>query len=121
MNVLGLDPATTTGFAWSDGTTTKHGIWYLNKVKRLSDLYDKIMDVHTNWGPLTAIAYEDASFGAVNRNTQAAHNELRGVVRLVGERLDIPTTPFHPTTVKALSGSGRANKLDMKLACKRLL
>ena len=68
------------------------------------------------------LAAEDASFGSPNPAVQAMHNELRGVIHLVGFRHSIPVRLFAPSTIKAFAcGSGRADKEQMKSAAKRLL
>jgi len=122
IRILALDPASVTGYAWSDGTRREHGVWILGtETHRLMALESRLEE-HLTRLPCDLIAFEDASFGSPNPNVQAMHNELRGVIKLVASRRHIRFVLFHPTTIKAFAtGSGRAKKPQMMAACKRLL
>lgn len=117
MKILALDPAAHTGFAHSDG---HYGTWLITRNTddfdglRLERLREHLYAAYREWG-FGAVAFEDASFGSPNPATQAMHNELRGIIKLVVAELDLQVIgPFHPTTIKNFAtGSGRAKKHDM--------
>lgn len=123
MKLLALDPAAACGFAWTDATAPTHyGVWQLTRGasehpgRRLERLRGHLYEAHRQWG-VERIAFEDASFGGVNRNTQAMHNELRGVLKLVASELDIDVLLVHPTALKSfVAGHGHASKDQMKRA-----
>lgn len=123
-NILALDPANHTGWAHSNGA---YGVWNLSspldshKGQRLERLEQHLEAAIAEMGCDT-LAAEDASFGSPNPAVQAMHNELRGVIHLVGFRHSIPVRLFAPSTIKAFAcGSGRAKKPQMIAALKRLL
>lgn len=126
IRLLALDPAATTGFAWSDGTRREYGIWDLtggageHPGARIDRLICFVADIAKAWG-VDKIAYEDAGFGSRNPAVQAMHNELRGAIKYVAHRLCVPCVGFHPTTIKTMAGSGRADKQQMIRAARTLL
>jgi Holliday junction resolvasome RuvABC endonuclease subunit len=67
------------------------------------------------------IAYEDAAFGSPNPSTQAMHNELRGIIKLVAaEAGGKATVGYTPTAIKKFAtGDGRAKKPAMIAAYAR--
>ncbi len=125
MKLLALDPAAACGFAWQDTAATglpQYGVWQLTRGqgehpgRRLERLRGHLYETHRQWG-VERIAFEDASFGGVNRHTQAMHNELRGCIKLVACELDIDVLLVHPTALKAfVAGHGHASKDKMKRA-----
>lgn len=124
MNILAIDPAAKTGYASSTGP---HGVWLLvnqgePQERRLLRLYAKLLEAARLWGTPDVIASEAASFGSINPNTAAMHNELRGIIKLVAAELRAEYREYHPTTIKAFAtGSGRADKTQMMRACERIL
>ena len=130
MNVLGIDPAQTTGWAWGSGTIrygrvivpTKYGVWRLREGRRrLVDLRDHILEL-VQHSTVNLICYEDAPFGSINPHTKTMHAELAGIIKLVGADLGIETREYKPTTIKLWStGSGAAKKPQMIAACRRQL
>lgn len=116
MIILGLDPAATTGWAID---AAHYGVWQIAQKgdrhpgRRLERLRRLIYAAHRQHR-LDAIALEDAGFGSNNRATAAAHNELRGVAKLVAAELEVPVLLVKPATLKHwLTGYGRATKEHM--------
>lgn len=127
MRILALDPATRCGWAYTDGEQTVYGVWDLgisgseHAGKRLVRLRDRLLDLHERHG-IDRIAYEAASFGSHNPNTQAFHNELAGIIRMVAADLGVPAVPYPIGTIKKFAtGSGVAKKPQMVRACKTIL
>ena len=127
MIILAIDPANTTGYALGDGQRAAYGTWDLtawgtghpgNRLVRLHELVGRT--IRDNGVEL--IAFEAASFGGVNQATKAAHNELRGVIRLTAAEAGIQCQEYHPTTIKKFAtGHGHATKQQMVRAAKTLL
>lgn len=126
MNILGLDPATATGFAHSNG---QHGTWDLNQNRwperpggRLHKLRERILEVHEAWGPVELVAFEEASFGgASNSGTRKIqmqvivfHNKIRGIIEEAACDIGAKLLPVNPASLKAwATDNGRATKADM--------
>lgn len=125
--ILALDPANTTGYAISDGTRSAYGTWDLtkwgtghpgNRLVRLHELLVKTIRDNA----VTLIAFEAASFGGINQATKAAHNELRGVIRMTAAEAGIPCREYQPTTIKKFAtGHGHASKEQMIRAARTML
>lgn len=122
--ILGIDPGKEkTGYSHPDGY---HGIWRLKATgsehggRPLVRLREHLLKAHRAWG-YTVLAAEDASFGSPNRNVQASHNELRGVIKLVAAELDVPVFFYRPKEIKAFAGGGGTSKAGMMQACRVLL
>lgn len=116
MNILGLDPANRTGYAHSGG---HRGVWEITNKRdkhpgrRLERLRSLLFQIKRTHG-IDLIACEDASFGSLNQNTAAMHNELRGVIKLFAAEIEVPVTLYKPTQVKKwLTGKGNAKKPEM--------
>lgn len=122
MNILGLDPAASCGFAHSSGP---HGVWQIaandkHPGRRLERLRRHLFIAKREWG-IDVLASEDATYGASkmfkgkqNLHTMAMHNELRGVIKCVAAEWDIPVLLFTPPAIKKwLTGHGRAKKPQM--------
>lgn len=125
MNILALDPADVTGWAWGDGTRIQFGTWRLRQAaqehdgRRLIRLSTFIMETAHRLG-CNKIAFEDAGFGSINRHTESMHNELRGVIKRCAAELQIPFIGFHPTSIKKFgTGYGRADKRQMIMAAEQ--
>ena len=117
--ILALDPANITGYAHSAG---HRGVWVLGAgPERLQRLRDFITDAFRAWG-FKLVAFEGSSFGSHNQATKAAHNELRGVIRLVAADLRAETVEYNPLSIKAWAcGNGHAKKDQMIRAAKTML
>ena len=126
MIILALDPANVTGVAMSNGAQTVYCRWELKEKHkpnehRLLVLYTRVRQAIEDNG-VELIAFEEASFGSVNRNTQAMHNELRGIIKLAAAEAGLKTVGYHPTAIKKFAtGDGRAGKPQMIRAAKTLL
>jgi Holliday junction resolvasome RuvABC endonuclease subunit len=120
QRILALDPAAHCGYAHTSG---ERGVWHLKDGDaRLVDLFRQIITCAEFNEGIDLIAFEDASFGSINPNTQAMHNELRGIIKFAAAQLGAKTVVYHPTTIKAFAtGSGRADKEQMIRACKTRL
>lgn len=113
--ILGLDPANKCGWSLSCG---QYGVWLLSEKdehpgRRLERLRRNIYTLHREH-QIEVIAAEDASLGSNNYHTAAAHNELRGVIKLVAAELELQLVMVNPTTLKKwLTGHGHAKKEHM--------
>ena len=125
MTIIGIDPATRTGYATSSGVC---GVWELRK-HRLDErglllvrFGDHFAGLLAQCEPVSLVAIEAASFGANNRNTAAFHNELRGVARYVATlRGSIPVRELVPSSLKKYAtGNGRADKRQMVAMAREL-
>jgi hypothetical protein len=109
VNILALDPATNCGWAHSNGQC---GVWVLNG-HTLVELRSRILLVSETMG-IDQIAFEDAAFGSRFVSTKQFHNELRGVIRLTAQSLNVPIVTYMPATIKKFAtGNGRADKRQM--------
>lgn len=137
MIILGIDPATHCGWSLMD---TKHygilmgGTWDLSKPAlptfcrqkegredrtgmALVELFRRLWDLKRIY-EFEAIGCEDASLGSQHAGTQAWHNELKGVIRLVATEAGIVHLEFFsPSYLKNFAtGNGKATKGEMILA-----
>ena len=124
MKVLAIDPANKSGWAHTCG---RSGVWLLtdrmdeHPGARLVRFEKRLLATLDELGA-DLIAAEDASFGSPNPAVQAMHNEMRGVIHLIGARLSIDVKLFAPCTIKAFAtGNGHAKKPQMIAACQRIL
>ncbi len=119
LKILAVDPANLCGYAHSAG---HHGTWDIGRsVSRLAVFRDLLHKARRDWG-IDLIAYEDASFGGKNQATKAAHNELRGMIKLVASEIGAKTLSYMPSTIKKFAtGNGGADKSQMMRACKTIL
>ncbi len=115
MILLALDPANVTGVAAVERQADRVsplGLVEPHKPRehRLVVLYDLLRRTIEDNG-VELIAFEEASFGSINPNVQAMHNELRGIIKLAAAEARIPTVSYHPTTIKKFAtGDERAGK-----------
>lgn len=123
--LLAIDPATLCGFACENG---KRGTWRLKKRGWNSPLLrmEHVLERGIREWQVDSIAVEDAaqgswkregeSFGG-NTKTQAFHNQLLGVIKLVAARHSIPLLVLYPATIKAFATrKAFANKSMMRQA-----
>lgn len=109
LNILALDPAAKTGFAWSDGIRRHSGVWQLGP-SRGTELERRIIAACEEF-PTDCIAFENAGFGSRNPAVQAMHNELAGVIKLCADRLGLKCWVFPIATWKRLAlGRGKLPK-----------
>lgn len=122
LNVLAIDPAARTGWAWSDSIRRHSGFWVLRPRHLVEDLESHIVAVLERF-PTDVLAYEAATFGSHNPHTQLRHNELAGVIQLCAARADLRCWDFNPGTWKLRAlGRGRLGKgARVKLEVIRLL
>lgn len=113
MRVLGIDPASSCGWAHSCG---KHGVWKLTADTdrhggaRLNRLRLYLYQEKRLRG-IDLIAAEDAGFGSRNPHVEALHNELRGIIKLCAFEFEIPVLLFKPKEIKLwLTGRGNCGK-----------
>jgi crossover junction endodeoxyribonuclease RuvC len=88
---------------------------------RLKTIYDELNGLFEKWRPDLLVMEE---VFVLKRYPKAAIQlgEVRGVVYLAAQRRDLPVVDVKPTEVKsALTGSGRADKEQMKRAIQRIL
>lgn len=119
--LLAIDPATLCGFACENG---KRGTWRLKKrgwnspLLRMEHVLERGI---REWG-VNSIVTENAAGGSWqgsggNVKTQAFHNQLLGVIKLVAARHAIPLLVLWPATIKAFAtGKAFANKSMMRQA-----
>ena len=122
MNVLGIDPAQTTGWAFGNDTLDTvprwYGVWTLNRQQRLVEFRDMLRQV-CYAESIGLICYEAATFGSHNPAVQASHNEMAGVLKLFAADLNIEVRAYNPGTIKKwLTGNGAADKAQMIRAVK---
>lgn len=119
FRVCGLDIATNTGVAHSDGTLEK---WRLNVIvpgahpgAKLLALARKLEEFHSS-RPFDYLAVELSAMGASNNGMVAAfHSEMLGVAKaFAAQRKVVIMKPFNISTIKKFAtGYGRAEKADM--------
>ncbi len=88
---------------------------------RLKTIYDQLSALLEKWKP-HLLVLEDVF--VLNQFPKAAIllGEVRGVICLAAQEIDISVLEIKPTEVKsALTGSGRADKEQMKKAIQRIL
>lgn len=117
--ILALDPANSCGYAHTSG---RRGVWHLGSGDgRLVLLRNTLLQAADLW-QVDLIAQEDATYGSEFASTQASHNELRGIIKLVCAELCIPWIGYKPTTIKKFATqSGKATKAQMMRACETIL
>lgn len=125
--ILAIDPATSCGWAWSDGTTRHSGTWDLaalgssGKHAHLAALRERLLRLHAKLG-IDHIGYEKVIHGRGMRSTEA-HAEKIAILKLVAVEIGATVhTGYAATSIKLYAtGDGRAEKSQMILACERLL
>jgi crossover junction endodeoxyribonuclease RuvC len=88
---------------------------------RLKIIYDALKGLLEKWNPGLLVLEE---VFVLKQFPKAAIQlgEVRGVVYLAAQEMDIPVMEVKPTEVKSsLTGSGRADKEQMKRAIRRIL
>lgn len=113
LNILALDPAAKTGWAWSDGIRRHSGTWTLEPKRREMSLRNLILGKCEEL-PTDVIAYELAGFGSHNPAVKAAHDRLAGVIVAAAQDLGLKCWGFGIGTWKRIAlGKGNAKKPDV--------
>jgi len=88
---------------------------------RLRTIYDELKRLLEKWNP-SLLALEEVFVLKQFPKAAIQLGEVRGVIYLAAQEMDIPVVELKPTEVKsALTGSGRADKEQMKKAIRQLL
>lgn len=88
---------------------------------RLRIIYDGIKELLEKWRP-GLLAMEEVFVLKQFPKAAIQLGEVRGVIYLAAQELDIPIVEVRPTEVKsALTGSGRADKKQVERAIQQLL
>jgi Holliday junction resolvasome RuvABC endonuclease subunit len=121
MKILAIDPATTCGWAHSDGFS---GVWDLSvrrdesKGMRLLRLKGKIAEVHAATG-VDLIVFE-ASRNSKNMSAVVLSAKFQGVIEAWATEKDVEYQGFSPAEIKKhATGKGNANKDAMMEAARR--
>lgn len=117
MNVLALDPATTTGWAHSSGAS---GVWDFSirrdesRGMRLIRFNKKLHEIYESVG-IDLLAYEAArNAGPKMQGALVVQSELQGVLKLFCEKKRIDYIGLSPSEIKKhATGKGNANKEAM--------
>jgi crossover junction endodeoxyribonuclease RuvC len=88
---------------------------------RLKTIYDELKEILVKWNP-DLLALEEVFVLKQFPKAAIQLGEVRGVIYLAAQEMDIPVVELKPTEVKsALTGSGRADKEQMKKAIRQIL
>ena len=122
MNILALDPATTTGWAHSSGVS---GVWDLSvrrdesRGMRLIRLNKKLSEIHESVG-IDLLAFEAArNAGPKMQGALVVQAELQGIIKLYCETNEIDYIGLSPAEIKKhATNKGNANKEAMVKAAR---
>ena len=88
---------------------------------RLKTIYDELKILLEKWEP-SRLVLEEVFVLKQFPKAAIQLGEVRGVIHLAAEEMGIPVVEVRPTEVKsALTGSGRADKEQMKKAIRQIL
>ena len=88
---------------------------------RLKTIYDELKGLLEKWSP-DLLALEEVFVLKQFPKAAIQLGEVIGVIYLAAQEMDIPVVEVRPTEVKsALTGSGRADKEQMKKAIRQIL
>ena len=88
---------------------------------RLRTIYDELKGLLGKWDP-SLLALEEVFVLKQFPKAAIQLGEVRGVIFLAAQEMGIPVVELRPTEVKsALTGSGRADKVQMKKAIRQIL
>jgi crossover junction endodeoxyribonuclease RuvC len=131
VRIIGIDPGLAkTGFAVVEPLQRGGRVCHAGNIntdpghsleERLSTIYHELSQILRKWNP-NLMVLEDVF--VVKQFPMAAIQlgEVRGVIRLAAKNMSIPISEMKPTEVKsALTGSGRADKGQIKRVVRRLL
>lgn len=112
LNVLAIDPAQRSGWAWSDGIRRHSGFWLLGR-NRESELRQAVLAKLAEL-PTDVLAFEAAGFGSHNPSVKALHEQLAGVLKTIAQDEGLRCWSFGIGTWKKLAlGKGNATKPDV--------
>lgn len=118
-NILALDVATVTGWAWTDGERIEHGVWDLRvsgtarSGKKLEQLENQIYWMIEHY-PIDVIAHEDLSVGSKGFSAAYFRGQCGGILELAASKNEIVVLPCHISSVKLFAtGNGAAKKPEM--------
>jgi crossover junction endodeoxyribonuclease RuvC len=87
----------------------------------LRTIYDELKGLLEKWDPIL-LALEEVFVLKQFPKAAIQLGEVRGVIYLAAQEMGIPVVELRPTEVKsALTGSGRADKEQMKKAIRQIL
>ncbi len=88
---------------------------------RLKTIYDELKRLFQNWQP-GLLVMEDVFVLKQFPKAAVQLGEVRGVIHLAAQESNLPVLEIRPTEVKcALTGSGRADKEQIKKTIQRIL
>ncbi len=88
---------------------------------RLKIIYDRLNELLGKWRP-DLLAMEEVFVLKEFPKAAIRLGEVRGIIYLAAQELEIPVIEVRPTEVKsALTGSGRANKEQIKKTIRQIL
>jgi len=88
---------------------------------RLKMIYDELKILLEKWKP-NLLVLEEVFVSKQYPKAAIQLGEVRGVIHLAAQEMNIPVVEVRPTEVKsALTGSGRADKEQMKKAIRQIL
>jgi crossover junction endodeoxyribonuclease RuvC len=88
---------------------------------RLKTIYDELKRLFEKWRP-NLLVLEDVFVLRQFPKAAIQLGEVRGIIYLAAQEMDIPVVEIKPTEVKsALTGSGRAEKGQIQKAVRRIL
>ncbi len=88
---------------------------------RLKTIYDELKRLFEKWRP-DLIALEEIFVLKQFPKAAIQLGEVRGIIHLAAQEMEIPVVEIKPTEVKsALTGSGRADKEQVKKAVRQVL
>ncbi|OGP63944.1 MAG: crossover junction endodeoxyribonuclease RuvC [Deltaproteobacteria bacterium RBG_13_47_9] len=131
MKAIGVDPGLAmTGFGVVEALTRggKACDWGSIRTKtnhpiplRLKMIYDELKEILETWKP-NLLVLEEVFVMKQFPKAAIQLGEVRGVIYLAAQEMDLPVMEVKPTEVKcALTGSGRADKEQIKKAIRQIL
>jgi crossover junction endodeoxyribonuclease RuvC len=131
MRVIGIDPGLArTGFAVVEPLQRGGRVCHSGNINtdaghpiedRLSIIYCELSRVLEKWSP-DLMVLEDVFVMRQFPMAALQLGEVRGVIRLAAKNMRVPISEMKPTEVKsALTGSGRADKGQIKRVVQRML
>ena len=131
MRIIGIDPGLArTGFAVVEPLQKGGRVCHCGNINtdpghpigdRLSIIYRELSRVLEEWRP-DLMVLEDVFVMKQFPMAAMQLGEVRGVIRLAARKLKVPISEMKPTEVKnALTGSGRADKGQVKRVVRRML
>jgi crossover junction endodeoxyribonuclease RuvC len=131
MRIIGIDPGLArTGFAVVEPLQKGGRVCHCGNINtdpghpigdRLSIIYRELSRVLEEWRP-DLMVLEDVFVMKQFPMAAMQLGEVRGVIRLAARNMKVPISEMKPTEVKnALTGSGRADKGQIKRVVRRML